>query len=231
MEFNHQLENVISAEGEKALSYMWLHDKAQKTYNRLSNIINIPVIVLSTLAGSASIGSESLFDGFPQASVIIGLVSILVGILGTLQSYFNFEKRTESHRIASIQYYKVYNFIKIELSLPRKDRTNVSDFLKLIKEDLERLKEISPIIPDNTIKEYRERFDIPDYKEISKPEICNGLTAIEPYSQAEESKRSSIRINLEETSPTILTPATPIIPQEDIDKIIKPKSERSKPWK
>ena len=210
---------------------MWLHDRAQKKYNRLSNFINIPVIVLSTLAGSASIGSESLFAGFPQASVIIGLVSILVGILGTLQSYFNFEKRTESHKIASIQYYKVYNFIKIELSLPRKDRTNVSDFLKLIKEDLERLKEISPIIPDEIIAEYKVKFDIPDYKDVSKPEICNGLASIQPFNQAEESKRSSIRLNLEGIIPPPSSPAIPVISQEDVEKIMKPKLEGPKPWK
>jgi hypothetical protein len=230
MEFNHQLETVISSEGEKALSYMWLHDRAQKKYNRLSNFINIPVIVLSTLAGSASIGSESLFPGFPQASVIIGLVSILVGILGTLQSYFNFEKRTEGHKIASIQYYKVYNFIKIELSLPRAQRTNAGDFLKLIKEDLERLKEISPMIPDEVIAEYKAKFDVPEYKDVAKPEICNGLTAIEPFNQAEESKRSSVRLNLEGISPPTPTPTVPIIPQEEIEKIMKPKTE-AKHWR
>lgn len=186
MQFNSQLENVISAEGEKSLSYMWLHDRSHKIFTRYSNLINIPVIIMSTLAGAASVGSESLFKGFEQASVIIGIVSLIVGILSTLQNYFNFERRAEGHRVSAILYYKVYNFIKIELSLPRQQRTGVADFLKLVKEDLERLKETSPAIPDNVIAEYKKRFDVEEYRDVSRPEICNGLTAIIPYNETIE---------------------------------------------
>lgn len=220
MEFNSQIEKVISDEGEKSLSYMWLHDRSQKKFSRLSNFINIPVIVLSTLAGASSIGSESLFKGFQQSSVIIGIVSIIVGILSTLQNYFNFERRSEAHRISSIQYYKVYNFIKIELSLPRNQRTNISDFLKLIKEDLERLKEISPQIPDNVINDYKNKFDIENYNQVSKPEICNGLTSIIPFNELVEatSNRNSIKI---EISPEI----------QLTEQIKLNEDKKTKPWK
>jgi hypothetical protein len=228
MEFNSQIESVIADEGEKALSYYWLHSKSQKKFSRLSNLINIPVIILSTLAGASSIGSESLFQGFPQASVIIGLVSIIVGILSTLQSYFNFEKTAESHRISSIQYYKVYNFIKIELSLPRHQRTKMEDFLKIIKEDLERLKEISPLIPDGVIKEYKLNFNIEDYKEISKPEICNGLSQIEPYSQEVESKRQSLKLEIEKLD---TYPTSENFELKTEIKDIKVKLPETKPWK
>jgi len=227
MEFNSQLESVISDEGEKALSYMVLHDWSQKKFNRFTNFINIPVIILSTMAGASSIGSDSLFQGFPQASVIIGIVSIIVGILSTLQSYFNFEKRAEAHRISSIQYYKVYNFIKIELSLPRSQRTAVSDFLKLIKEDLERLKEISPQIDDGIILQYKRNFGIDEYKNISKPEICNGLTSIEPFSQEQESKRQSIRVEIQTDDLLTIPPAN----DEQQQKDDKPKITGPKPWK
>lgn len=237
MEYNTQLESVLSDEGEKSLSYFWLHSHSQKKFSRLSNLINIPVIVLSTLAGASSIGSEALFSGFQYASVIIGIVSIIVGILSTLQSYFNFEKTAESHRISSIQYYKVYNFIKIELSLPRAQRTKIDDFLKIIKQDLERLKEISPLIPDNIIKDYKLYFNVDDYKDVSKPEICNGLSKITPFSQVEEIKRQSLRITL---PPLTTTPAnTPITiieePKQEIKEVPRevPKVNVSipKPWK
>jgi hypothetical protein len=102
--------------------------------------------------------------------------------------------------------------------------------LKLIKEDLERLKEISPMIPDEVIAEYKAKFDVPEYKDVAKPEICNGLTAIEPFNQAEESKRSSIRLNIEGISPPPPSPTVPIIPPEEIEKIMKPKTE-AKHWR
>lgn len=210
MEFNSQLENVLSEEGEKAFSYMWLHTESQKKYNMYSNFINIPVIVLSTLAGASSIGSDSLFRGFEQASVIIGLVSILVGILSTLQQYFNFERRTEAHRISAIQYYKCFNFIKIELSLPRNQRTAVSDFIKLLREDLERLKEISPAIPDNVLAKYKQRFNIPEYAEVCKPPEANGLTPIIPFSVEIEMSKTPV------PSPRMSVVAEPKVEGHDI---------------
>jgi hypothetical protein len=201
MEWNSQLEKVISDEGEKCLSYAWLHDRSQKKYNFLDTSITTPVVILSTLAGASSIGSESLFKGFEQAPVIIGVVSIFVGILQTLNSYFGWGKRSENHRISTIQFSKIYNFIKIELSLPRNQRLKPEDFLKLVKEGLERLREVSPQIPDGIIAEYKKNFS--SYVDVAKPEICNGLDHIEVYSPVVESKRASLEhaippINLEE---------------------------------
>jgi hypothetical protein len=180
MDWNDQIEKVIADEGEKCLSWAWLHDRSQKKYNRLDVIVNVPVITISTIVGSASIGSESLFQGFQQASVILGIFSIFVAILNTLGSYFAWGKRSEGHRISSINYSKAYNFIKIEMSLPRNQRLAIVEFIKLIKEQLERLKEISPQIPDDIIKDYKIKFDAEN--EISKPEITNGLDKIEIFS-------------------------------------------------
>lgn len=224
MNWNSQLEKVISDEGEKCLSYMWLHDRSQKKYNFLDTSINVPVVILSTLAGASSIGSDSLFKGFEQASVIIGIVSIFVGILQTLNSYFGWSKRTEGHRISSIQFSKIYNFIKIELSLPREQRLKPEEFLKLIKEQLERLREVSPQIPDDIIKQYKKAFS--HYIDVSKPEICNGLDKIEVYSPVIESKRASVEITdlrLPESIPVL---ERQIAVCEDI-----PKSKLPKPWK
>jgi hypothetical protein len=180
-------------------------------------------VILSTLSGASSIGSDSLFKGFQQASVIIGIVSIFVGILQTLNSYFGWGKRSEGHRISCIQFSKIYNFIKIELSLPRDQRLQPEEFLKLVKEGLERLREVSPQIPDGIIKEYKKNFS--HYTEVSKPEICNGLDKIEVYSPVIESKRASLEcaippLNIEEFKEQLET-KTPVVTQSKIPK----------PWK
>jgi hypothetical protein len=186
-----QIEKVIADEGEKALSWAFLHQHAQKKYNRLDIWINIPIIVLSTLTGTASVGSESLFKGNEIAPVIIGLVSLFVGVLNTLSSYFGWAKRTEGHRLCGIQYEKYHNFIRIELSLPRDERMPPSEFLKIIKEGFERLAETAPQIPDSVIAMYRERFG--SNHELSKPTIANGMDKIEVYSEVKEaaSRRES----------------------------------------
>ena len=132
---------------------------------------------MATIAGSASIGSQSLFSDPQVASVAIGVVSLSVGVLNTISSFFGWAKRAEAHRIASLQHEKVYRFILIELALPRQERMAPKDMLKVVREQCDRLKEMSPEIPDRIITRFKERFGstTPDVK---KPEITNGLDPI-----------------------------------------------------
>jgi hypothetical protein len=182
--WNEQLEELLSREGERALCYSWLHNQSQKRYSKLDTRIALPVIVLSTIAGTGSIASQSLFAGSQLASVFIGCISLGVGIMNTVSNYFGWAKRSEAHRISSTTYGKIHKFIVIELSLPRKERMKAKDMLKVIREQVERLNEISPQVPDEIIKVFNDKFH--DQTEISKPEITNGLDPIKVYIENSE---------------------------------------------
>lgn len=175
--WNSQLERIISDEGERSLCYSWLHSKSEKWYSKLNTFLTLPVIVLSTIAGAGSIGTQSLFNGSGSANVVIGCISLSVATLNTVGSYFSWAKRSESHRIAGITYAKIYRFILIELALPRSERMTAKDMLKIVREQCGRLQETSPQIPDNIIEEFKAKFgtSTPDVK---KPEITNGLDPI-----------------------------------------------------
>jgi hypothetical protein len=179
--WHSQLERVISDEGERCLCFSWLHGKSQKLFSKLNTMITLPVIVMSTIAGSASIGSQSLFTDSTIAGLSIGLVSLSVGVLNTVSSYFGWAKRSEAHRIAGITYEKVYRFILIELAMPRSERMAARDMLKVVRDQCDRLQETSPQIPDQIIAEFKHKFgeSTPDVK---KPEITNGLDPIFIYS-------------------------------------------------
>ena len=82
-------------------------------------------------------------------------------------------------------YAKIHKFIVIELSLPRKERMKAKDMLKIIREQLERLAEISPQIPETIITMFNEKFH--DQTNVSKPEITNGLDPIHVYVENSES--------------------------------------------
>ena len=174
--WNDQLEEIISQEGERALCFSWLHLNSQKLYSKYDTNIALPVIVMSTIAGTGSIASQSLFGSSQYAGIAIGLISLSVGVLNTVSNYFGFAKRSESHRIAALTYSKIHKFIVIELSLPRKERMKAKDMLKIIRDQLERLNEISPQISDPIIKKFNDKFH--DVTNISKPEITNGLDPI-----------------------------------------------------
>jgi hypothetical protein len=185
--WNPQLESIISEEGERAMCFSWLHNHSEKWYSKLNTFITLPVIVMSTIAGTASIGAQGMSDptntsASKYASFGIGGISLLVGVLNTVSSYFGWAKRSESHRIAAITYNKVYRFILIELALPRDERMTAKDMLKTIRDQLDRLQETSPPIPDKIILKFREKFS-ETTPEVKKPEITNGLDPIYVYSE------------------------------------------------
>lgn len=144
-------------------------------------MIQVPVIVLSTLAGTASVGSATLFAGQTTASSIaIGLVSIAVGILNTLGGFFNYAKRAESHRIAHLHYSKISTKISIELSLPRLERISADSLLNYVRESMERLAETTPLAPEQILNNFNREFaKLKD--EISMPPETNGLHKIKVY--------------------------------------------------
>lgn len=183
--YNSHLEHLISSEAEKALVLFWLHDRAEKQFSRFSTCITIPVIVLSTLAGTASIGSQTLFGGGSAASIGIGAISISVGIMNTVSSYFGWAKRAEGHRISAVNYSKLHRWISIELALPRDQRVPAKHFLKEIRSQIDRFNETSPSIPPEIIELFSIKLkNIKD--DVSVPEICNNIKAVHIYPEEEE---------------------------------------------
>jgi hypothetical protein len=178
--WNSAIESLIKGIGEKSLSLRWLHSKSEKRYSYLNNCLAIPSIILSTI--TATIGGT--FAGDKTFSYITAVISIIVSVLTTLNSYFIFAKRAESHRITSISYSKLFLQINIELSLPRTKRMMVKQFLKSVSEQIMRLNEIEPSVPDAVIAAYNIKFNNePDT--ISKPECTNGLAEIKIYLEQE----------------------------------------------
>lgn len=178
--WNSQLERILSDEGERCLCFSWLHDRAEKKFTSLHTYITIPSIILATLSGSASIGTTALINNSTIANLVIGTTTLTVGLLGTISSFFAWAKRAESHRIATITYKKVYKFILVELALPRSERMNAKDMLKIIRDETQRLQETCPQIPDSIIKLFKDKFE-KTTPEVTKPEITNGLHPIYVY--------------------------------------------------
>jgi len=174
--WNSELEKFLAEEGEKALGSSWIHNQCETYYAGCHQRITIPSIILSTVSGAGSIG----FSGGPNntnASLIIGAISLLVGLLQTLSSFWGFSKLQEAHRNADIQWAKLHRFIAVEMTLPRSERFSAKDMLKICRDSIERLSETSPLVPDNILLKFNEKFG-KDYPTVAVPDIANGLRKI-----------------------------------------------------
>lgn len=169
--YNSQFETLLKDEAEKAESMSILHQIASLKYNKFSVGINIPIIILSS-----TIGFLSVLTVFPPVvDIVLGSVSIGIGILKAIESYFGFTKLSEHHRLTSLAYNKISKYIQIQLSLPRECRINAHDILNLIQSDLQNIKDSEPVIPDDVVIFFNNKYKDELTK---KPPICNGLTSV-----------------------------------------------------
>jgi hypothetical protein len=182
--WNDALEKVIASEGERASGLAWLHTECELHYSKLNTYIALPVICLSAINGFVSGASSSIFGGNTSISSLgVGGVSLMTALLSTVGTYFAWAKRTEGHRIGSIQYLKLSKFINMEMALSRRERIRAKDMLKMVREQSERLMEISPAIPTKFKQLYNSKFH--DIQDVSHPEVTNGIQKVTIYKETE----------------------------------------------
>lgn len=175
LSYDTDIEILLKANAEECESLSLLHRSSYEKYNKLSNIINVPVIVLSSAIGFAT-GIEI---GYDKINIVLGVASIFVGIIKSIDSYFALPKRAEGHRICSLQYAQINKRIAVELSLKREQRQNPKDMLGLIKTDMKNLADIAPLIDYDIIETFKNKYkDSEGHFATNTANICNGLTPV-----------------------------------------------------
>ena len=180
-------ERLMAEWSDIALCYRWLHDRSEKHFHSKTIWINLPVIILSTLGGTASFGVQSIFstDSSKQlASFIIGGISLTAGLLTTIGNYLRYAQLEESNRVASIAWGKFQRLIAVEIALHPNERIDSLDFLKICRADLDRLIEQSPPIPTECIQMFELQFG--HIKDLKKPDICGALEHTHIFESSEE---------------------------------------------
>jgi len=197
-EWKHEHEKILVDWADKAMCYRWMHSKSHQVYSRQNAWYTVPVIIMSTLTGTANFAQESFPANIrPYAPMMIGAVNIFAGILTTIQQFLKISELNEAHRVGAISWDKFYRNIKIELAKCPDERIHVSQMLKISKEEFDRLMETSPSISDAIIARFGLAFadknassDMnadthsqrhKNYLQVCKPEICNELVSTENY--------------------------------------------------
>jgi len=170
--YSDELEDLLKKNGEECESYSILHRMSYEKYNAMSNLINIPVIIGSSAVGFAT----GIQIEYKDINIILGIASVVIGCIKSIDSYFALGKRAENHRICSLAFDQINKKIMIELALPRNERTNAKDLLNIVKIDIKNLHDIAHLIDDAIIQKYNKKYG--QNTLVKKPNIVNGLTEI-----------------------------------------------------
>ena len=174
-------ETILVEWADKAMCYRWLHTRANGMYSTLNAFYTVPVIIISTLTGTANFAQDRVPANYQGIFVMfVGAFNILAGIISTIQQFLKITQLNESHRVSSIAWDKFYRNIKIELAKHPHERMGAVQMIKMSKEEYDRLMETSPNIPVEIIAMFKKSFENSDnYADIIKPEICDVLVSTE----------------------------------------------------
>lgn len=191
-------EELLKSWADKAQCYQWIHMKAREVYRRKNARYTIPVIIISTIVGTASFAQDRFSEQNRQyVAMGVGTLSIAAGIISTIAQFLKVSELNEAHRIAALSWGKFFRAVKTEISRHPLDREVPTLIIDHSKEEFDRLVEISPPIPKKVLDEFQRKFSA--ITDLVKPEVCDSLTPTAAFDITEE-ERAAIIENLQATN-------------------------------
>jgi len=187
IEWSPDNEKILVEWCDVAQCYKWLNLRCHGKLSSMHAWFTIPAIIFSTISGTASFAQES----FPPnirlyAPAVIGTINITIGILTTIQQYLKISELNEAHRVSAISWDKFARNIRIELAKKPVERDNAGHFLKICRQEFDRLMETSPSINDKVIEEFKVKFSGKmgseqrrNYDKLKKPDICDTIVSVD----------------------------------------------------
>lgn len=212
--WNDYHENVLRQWGEASACYRYMHHRAFLQFKRMSLRFNLPVIVLSTITGTANFAQSTLPPSIqPAAPSIIGGLNLIAGLIATIMQFLKVNELMENHRTAALGHGSLSRNIRLQLALPRDERKKEGlKFVEECKSTYDSLLEQSPPIPKKILVNFDKEYPIEGV--FTKPEI---LTV-----------RPIPSLKLPKTVEPIVA-ITKDTPFEKIGKMLAPKEEEEEP--
>lgn len=177
--WHEQHEDILQRWSEIGASYRYLHDRAMQKFYKQNLGFSLPVIIISTITGTASFSLSSMPASWqPFAPSVIGGLNLVAGLISTISQFLRVSELLEGHRAASIAFSKFSRSIAVELSLPVEEREcSGQEFIMKMRTELDRLLEQSPNIPEELVTQFGKKFKDTAF---TKPEILE-IRAVEVF--------------------------------------------------
>lgn len=169
--WNEYHEDILRQWGEQSACYRYMHHKAFLMFKRMSLRFNLPVIVLSTITGTANFAQSTLPPSIRStAPAIIGGMNLVAGLIATIMQFLKINELMENHRTAALGHGNLSRNIRLQLALPREERKKEGlKFVEECKTMYDSLLEQSPPIPKHILIAFEN--DYPYEGKFTKPEI------------------------------------------------------------
>jgi multisubunit Na+/H+ antiporter MnhF subunit len=145
-----EAERVLRDWYRRARESQFAHYAAASRYAMLARLLGIPSVVLSAAAGTALFASLQKETASFDLRLVLGLVSVLAGVLAALQTFLGFGERADRHRTAASAYGAVRRDIEQHRALPPQTAESVEALLSRLRGRLDAIAEKAPDVPERT---------------------------------------------------------------------------------
>jgi hypothetical protein len=158
--WNDEIESILESWSDIASCYASLNRMAFEKFKKINTRYALPTIILSSLSGTFSIAIQGYVPQDKQniAQLGIGLLSLAVGVLSTIQNYFRYSQNSEIHNSSFLGWSKLKRTIEIELSIQRELRKDADIFIRSTKNEYDALLEQNLPFPKDILKKFKATF-------------------------------------------------------------------------
>jgi len=177
-----------------------MHNKAFQNYKKQSMRFTLPIIVISTVTGTANFAQSIFPDAWvAYVPLVIGAFNLIAAIMTTVLQFLKVNELMESHRVTSIQYGKLARNIKLELAMPLTERKHDGyNMVEICKAEYDRLIEQSPPVPKNVLLTFEDELKANNSRHLdeantfTRPEILS-VTPIALFDREAEDEKIRTR--------------------------------------
>jgi hypothetical protein len=171
--WNEQHESILRQWGEASGCYRYMHHRAFLLYKGLSMRFTLPVIILSTITGTANFAQEQFPENLRgMVPSVIGGLNLIAGLVATIMQFLKINELMENHKAAALSFGLLSRNIRLELALAREERsTDGLEFVTRCKNEYDRLIEQSPSVPSTILAEFEKEYPLDNI--FTKPEILD----------------------------------------------------------
>ena len=117
--WHSQQEQILKKWSEIGSSYRFMHDKAYLKYQSRNLKFALPVIVISTITGTANFAQASFpIQWATYVPLVIGFFNLSAGLITTIAHFLRVSELLEGHRAATIAYSKLSRNMRYRIVPP-----------------------------------------------------------------------------------------------------------------
>lgn len=138
-------KQLLKAWRDELGSMMPMHYALSAKIRLMNYVLGVPIIIIAMLVASYiffTINQETAF----WVKMLFGLLTLLIAILASLQTFLKYSEQAGNHRNASVRYQALFNGIDQLLVIPPKDDAALGEWCDKLRERWDALNLEAPSI-------------------------------------------------------------------------------------